>query len=103
MGAHSTEGTRKYVVGNTCNYGTPLESRWTGEICKAAAGLDRSQALKIVTYLLEKYENNLKDPPAGDTFEGLYNQKTLRPIPAYMNLYNDVKAELRNLGLQFRD
>lgn len=103
MGAHSTEGTRKYVVGNTCNYGTPLESRWTGEVCKAAAGLERSQALKIVSYLLEKYENNLKDPPAGETFDGLYDQKTLQPIAEYTRLYSDVKSELRNLGLQFRD
>ncbi|MFZ4439256.1 MAG: monomethylamine:corrinoid methyltransferase [Syntrophales bacterium] len=103
MGAHATAGTRKYVVGNTCNYGTPLESRWMGEVCKAAIGLERSQALKIVTYLLDKYENNLKDSPAGETFERLYDQKTLQPVPEYMGLYNDVKAELRNLGLKFRD
>jgi methylamine--corrinoid protein Co-methyltransferase len=103
MGAHSTEGTRKYVVGSVCNYGTPLESRWTGEVCKAAAGMERGQALKIVSYLLGKYENNLKDPPAGDTFDVLYDQKTLKPIPEYMNFYSEVKAELRNLGLQFRE
>lgn len=103
MGAHSTEGTRKYVVGDTCNYGTPLESRWMGEVCKAATGLDRATALKIVMYLLDKYEKNLKDPPAGDTFERLYDQRTLQPIPEYVNLYNEVKSELRSLGLKFRD
>ena len=103
MGAHSTEGTRKYVVGDTCNYGTPLESRWTGEVCKAAAGLDRATAQKIVTYLLDKYEKNLKDPPAGETFERLYDQRTLQPIPEYVNLYKKVKSELRSLGLKFKD
>ncbi len=103
MGAHSTEGTRKYVVGNVPNFGTPLESRWMGEVCKAAVYLDRSHAEKIVTYLLEKYENNLKDAPYGDTFEHLYDQNTLQPIPEHINLYNEVKSELRNLGLQFRD
>jgi methylamine--corrinoid protein Co-methyltransferase len=103
MGAHSTEGTRKYVVGNTCNYGTPLESRWTGEICKAAAGLDRKTASNIVAYLLGKYENNLKDPPAGDTFDRLYDQETLQPVSEYVNLYGEVKKELQNLGLKFQD
>jgi methylamine--corrinoid protein Co-methyltransferase len=102
MGAHSTEGTRKYVVGNTCNYGTPLESRWMGEVCKASVGLDRKQAGKIIKFLLSKYENNLKDAPAGDTFENLYDQRTLQPIPAYQQLYEEVKTELRQLGLNFR-
>jgi len=102
MGAHSTEGTRKYVVGNTCNYGTPLESRWMGEVCKASVGMDRKQAEKIVKFLLEKYENNLKDAPAGDTFENLYDQRSLEPVPGYQKLYDEVKAELGNLGLKFR-
>ena len=103
MGAHATAGTRKFVVGDTCNYGTPLESRWMGEVCKATAGIERTQALKIVNYLLDKYEDHLKDAPAGETFERLYEQKTLQPVPEYMDLYNDVKSELRNLGLKFRD
>ena len=101
MGAHSTEGTRKYVVGNTCNYGTPLETRWMGEVCKASVGLDRKQAEKIIKLLLSKYENNLKDAPAGDTFENLYDQRTLQPIPEYQQLYDEVKTELRQIGFEF--
>jgi methylamine--corrinoid protein Co-methyltransferase len=101
MGAHSTEGTRKYVVGNTCNYGTPLESRWMGEVCKASVSIDRKLADKIVRHLLNQYENHLKDAPAGDTFENLYDQRTLEPIPEYKKLYEEVKTELRNLGLNF--
>lgn len=103
MGAHSTEGTRKYVVGNTCNYGTPLESRWMGEVCKASAGIDRKQAEKIVQYLLSQYEDHLKDAPAGDVFERLYDQRTLQPIPEYEKLYGEVKEELRQLGLNFNN
>jgi len=63
MGGHSTQGTRKFVVGNTCNYATPLESRWMGEVCKAAAGMDRKTADRIVKYLLNKYEDKVKDAP----------------------------------------
>ena len=103
MGSHSTGGTRKYVVGEVPNYGTPLESRWMGEVCKGAVGMSRAQADVLVKYLLDKYENNLKDAPAGQTFEALYDQEKLEPTPEYQRLYDEVKAELRELGLQFRN
>jgi len=102
MGSHSVAGTRKYVVGEVPNYGTPLESRWMGEVCKGAVGMSRAQADVLVKYLLDKYENNLKDAPAGQTFEALYDQQKLEPIAEYQKLYDEVKAELRGLGLQFR-
>jgi methylamine--corrinoid protein Co-methyltransferase len=99
MGGHSTEGTRKFVVGNTCNYGSPLESRWMGEVCKSAAGMDRLTAERIVKYLLSKYEDRLMDAPEGETFEKLYDQEKLEPLPYYQKLYEEVKEELRNQGL----
>ncbi|MBW1995225.1 MAG: monomethylamine:corrinoid methyltransferase, partial [Deltaproteobacteria bacterium] len=102
MGGHSTEGTRKFVVGNTPNYGTPLESRWMGEVCKAAAGMDRKTASRIVAYLLEKYEHNLEDAPEGQTFEKLYDPDALKPLPHYQRLYDEVKKELTQQGLSFK-
>jgi methylamine--corrinoid protein Co-methyltransferase len=102
MGAHSTEGTRKFVVGNTCNYGTPLESRWMGEVCKAAVGIDRRTADRIVRYLLDKYENSLTDAPAGEIYEKLYDMKTNEPIPHYQKLYDEVKKELKELDLDLQ-
>jgi methylamine---corrinoid protein Co-methyltransferase len=103
MGAHSTEGTRKFIVGNTPNYGTPLESRWMGEICKGAVGMDRKTADRIVKYLLSKYEDNLADAPEGETFETLYDPASIKPLPHYEALYNEVKEELKNQGLAFRE
>jgi hypothetical protein len=103
MGGHSTEGTRKFVVGNICNYGTPLESHWMGEVCKGAIGLSREEADRIVKYLLAKYEDKLKDAPAGETFEKLYDQENSSPLPHYQQLYGEVKEELRQLGLKFRE
>jgi len=103
MGAHSTQGTRKFVVGSTCNYGTPLESRWMGEVCKGAVGMDRVTANRIVKYLLAKYEDKLRDAPEGETFEKLYNQGKLEPLPHYQKLYQEVKEELREQGLNFRN
>lgn len=103
MGGHSTQGTRKYVVGNICNYGTPLESRWMGEVCKGAVGTDRVTADRIVKYLLAKYEDKLADAPEGETFEKLYDQEKLEPLPHYQKLYEEVKEELRDQGLNFKD
>lgn len=103
MGGHSTEGTRKFVVGNTCNYGTPLESRWMGEICKSAVGMTRKEADRIVKYLLSKYEDKLNNAPEGETFERLYNPETLSPLPHYQKLYDEVKEEFKQLGFKFKE
>lgn len=99
MGAHSTEGTRKFVVGNTPDYGTPLESRWMGEVCKAAAGMDRRTADKIVKYLLAKYEGKLENAPEGETFDALYDVQKLEPLPHYRKLYEEVRQEFIDQGL----
>ena len=101
MGSHSTGGTRKYVVGEVPNYGTPLESRWMGEVCKGAVGMSRAQASELVKYLLDQYEPHLKEAPAGQTFEHLYDQKKLEPTAEYQKLYDEVKADLRERGLRF--
>lgn len=103
MGGHSTEGTRKFTVGNTCNYGTPLESRWMGEVCKAAVGMDRKTAEQIVLYLLSKYEDHLMDAPEGETFDGLYDPKHMVPNQNYQTLYDEVKKELKDIGINFID
>jgi len=102
-GGHSMGGTRKFIVGNTPNYGSPLESRWMGETCKGAVGMDRITANRLVNYLLSQYEAKLKEPPEGETFERLYDLEKLEPLPNYMKLYEEVKEELRNQGLDFKD
>ena len=42
-GGHSMGGTRKFIVGNTPDYGSPMESRWMGEVCKGATGMDKAR------------------------------------------------------------
>jgi len=56
-----------------------------------------------VKYLLAKYEDKLKDAPEGETFEKLYDQKKLEPLPHYQQLYKEVKEELQKQGLNFRN
>ena len=59
------------------------------------------QANHIVKYLLEKYENRLKDAPEGMAFKQLYNQEKMEPVQEYQELYEQVKEELRGIGLPF--
>lgn len=101
-GAHSTAGTRKYQIGRTLNYGTPLESRWMGELCKGAIGIDRETANKIVRYLLPKYEPHILDAPQGKTLEQLYDLDKMEPKPEYLKIYEEVKQELVQFGVKFR-
>ncbi|UCG93886.1 MAG: monomethylamine:corrinoid methyltransferase, partial [Candidatus Aerophobus sp.] len=86
-GGHCLEGTRKFAVGEKKNFGSPLESRWMGELCKGSAGLSREKANEIVKYLLGKYEANLENAPEGFVFEELYDPKKMKPRTAYLNLY----------------
>jgi len=101
-GGHHIAGTRKFTIGNTPDYGTPLESRWMGEVSKSAAGMKRTKANEIARYLLAKYEPNLRNAPAGGTYADLYDLDKDEPKPEYQRLYNEVKEELVGLGLEFR-
>lgn len=103
MGGHSTDGTRKFNVGNTPNFGTPLESRWMGEICKGAISMDLERADRIVKHLITAYEDHLENAPEGQPFEKLYDHEKMTPLNHYKDLYHDVKKELIKLGFHFRN
>ncbi len=45
----------------------------------------------------------MKDAPEGETFETLYNQETLEPLPEYRRLYEEVRSEVQTLGVNFRE
>jgi methylamine--corrinoid protein Co-methyltransferase len=98
-----TGGTRKFVIGRVEDFGSPLESRWMGEICKASAGIKPEKANEIVKILLPRYENRLeKEAPFGFTFSQLYDVDREAPKPNYLRMYEKVKDEFRGFGLAFR-
>ncbi len=101
-GGHHWGGTRKFVIGRTADYGTPLESRWMGQVCKSATSLNRAKANEICQYLLAKYEDKLKDPPAGWTYPALWDQDKGRPNQEYERLYREVLEEFAGLGFEIR-
>ena len=93
---------RKFFVGEKENLGSPLESRWMGEVCEASVNLSRAKANELVCYLLGKYEGDLRSPPEGSTFEELYDLKKMEPKKTYLDLYKEVKEELAKKGLNFQ-
>ena len=83
--------------------GTGLEARWMGEVGHAVArqGLTLSQSNQIVAELLSRYEHvfQMRNGNPGVRFDKAYDLKTLQPIPAWQQLYDEVKAEVREMGL----
>ena len=90
--------------GNEPN-GTGLEVRLMGEVGKAVArqGMTRAQANEIVLKLLEKYEHvfKMEDGNKGKRFDEAYNMETLEPVAEWQQMYDEVKAELTEMGIQF--
>jgi methylamine--corrinoid protein Co-methyltransferase len=76
-----------------------LEARFTGDVLKAAARLDRGQAEEIVQRALSIYQQDLDKKPYGESFEDVYDIQTIRPKKEWLNLYESVKDEVFKWGL----
>ena len=85
-------------------HGTGLECRLMGEVGKAVAaqGMTRKEANEIVLKLIEKYEHvfSMEDGNAGAPFDVSYDMETIEPVPEWLAMYEEVKEELREMGLQ---
>ncbi|MDO4976268.1 MAG: monomethylamine:corrinoid methyltransferase [Eubacteriales bacterium] len=85
--------------------GTGLEVRFMGEIGKAVAAqhMTRKEANEIVLKLLDKYEHIFKAPGSnwGVRFDEAYDMETIQPLPEWNQMYEEVKAELAEMGIHF--
>lgn len=90
--------------GNEPN-GTGLEVRLMGEVGKAVARqrMSRTKANEIVLKLLEKYEHvfRMEDGNKGVSFDQAYDLETIEPVPQWLAMYEEVKEELREMGVDF--
>jgi methylamine--corrinoid protein Co-methyltransferase len=89
--------------GNLPN-GTGLEARFMGEVGHAVAkqGLTRQQANELILKLLPKYEHvfDLPDGNPGKRIDEAYDLRSMRPVPEWQQMYDEVKAEVRTMGLE---
>jgi methylamine--corrinoid protein Co-methyltransferase len=88
--------------GNAPN-STGLEARFMGEVGHAATKqrISLQEANSLVLQLLQKYEH-VFDNPAGNPglrFDQAYDMQTITPLPAWQQMYEDVKAEVQEMGL----
>jgi len=82
---------------------TGLDARWMGEVGHAVAshGLGLMEANGFVLELLGKYEH-VFDLPGGNPgvgFDRAYDTGTLAPVPQWVQMYQDVKGDVRRMGL----
>jgi methylamine---corrinoid protein Co-methyltransferase len=90
--------------GNVPN-GTGLEARFMGEIGHAVTRqkLDLNTATALILRLLEKYEHVFTLPGGnpGVRFDQAYDCATLEPTTPWQQMYDEVKADICQMGLRF--
>lgn len=97
-GAGMTTGPRS-AGGKLTDYVTPLECRFLAEVAHAASGLDPVDANEVVKQLLPKYEDTIKTPDLGQSFQQLYDLETITPIPEWEATYQRVRQEVIDIGI----
>ena len=74
-----------------------------GEVGHAATeqGLNLKEANELILKLLDRYEH-IFDSATGNRgvpFDQAYDLDTLTPLPEWTQMYSEVKAEIREMGL----
>jgi methylamine--corrinoid protein Co-methyltransferase len=84
------------------DYLTPMEPRFAAEVAHATVGMKREDANDIVKSLLPKYVDKIADPPLGSKYQECCDVRTGKPTKRCLEVYNKVKKELKNLGMEFK-
>ena len=83
-----------------------LEARWMAEVGRAAVrqGLSLEEANAFICQLLPRYAHVFTQPGGnpGFRFDQVYDLDTLQPTQAWRVMYMNVKAELRQMGLEIQ-
>jgi methylamine--corrinoid protein Co-methyltransferase len=84
------------------DYITPMEMLGSVEIIEACVGMTRTQANEIVKQLLGMYEDKIDDAPMGKKYQECYDIVTGEPCREYIDLYGEIKEQLRQMGFRFK-
>ncbi len=87
------------AVGTVPGHVSGLEARFGAEVAHAAAGMPRHDADALVRRLVERYQGDLEARPSGQHFAEVYDVVRVQPKPEWLTLYEQVKQELRGMGL----
>ena len=87
------------TAGNEKDHTSGLEARFQAEVAHAALGITRAQANEFVLECLSHYEASLGEPNLGRPFPEVYDLESLEPLQAWLDPYEQVRAELITMGL----
>jgi methylamine--corrinoid protein Co-methyltransferase len=82
-----------------------LEARMLAEVAYASYKLNRDAANEIAKKINAKYENTIKKLEGGvkgKKFQECYDVRTITPKKEWMDIFNRVKRELEDFGLDFK-
>ena len=81
----------------------PKDHQFHAEIGLAVSGLTRLEAEPLAQQCFAKYENLIKDPTPGFTYEQVYDLKSKKIInDDYLKTQESVRAEFKDMGLEIR-
>ena len=92
LGSHSAGGA-------VPRHGSGLDPRICVEIARTMPGLSRERANQLLSQIVPLYRDDLEKKPIGKPFEQVYNLETIEPTPEWQGIYDEVKAELIQIGL----
>ena len=82
---------------------SPMASLFAAEVGRSVVGMSRKDVNAIVLQLLERYEDRLEDPPFGKRYQDCYDMASRRPGAEALAAYEQARARLVEMGLEFRD
>jgi methylamine---corrinoid protein Co-methyltransferase len=98
-----SQGVRRFKVKPLL--GSGLENRFWGEVGYAMSKVSRDLADSIAEEMLSRYEHRItRDSdggPVGHTFDEIYDLNTLQPRQQFVDVYEKVKKDLKDMGLEF--
>ena len=78
---------------------TGLEARFSGQVLRAAASLDRGRAEELVQRAYACYVDQLDKKPYGLPFQEVYDLQTIQPVKAWQQMVDETLEELAQWGL----
>jgi methylamine--corrinoid protein Co-methyltransferase len=77
---------------------TGLEARFIAEVSHACLGMSREEANELVLELLTHYEETFNNPSRGRPFPEVYDENTVEPKEAWLEVYHQVRDEVQEMG-----
>lgn len=97
-GASKTTQPRS-AGGRYTDYITPQECWWVGEVFKSCAGMTRVEANEVAKKVLPLYEDQLGQPPKGQSIFECYDLAKQEPSADYKARVDRVREELIGYGM----